>query len=128
MLIAQISDIHAAPENDNLSRLDQVLTWLSQLRLDGVVLTGDLTDNHWIEGYQLIADRLKQQNYPSWVLPGNSDDRHLMRSVWDEKTWAQDAPYDALHFVHDAGGLQLIGLDSTLAGETTCSLVCALSR
>ncbi len=63
MLIAQISDIHAAPENDNLSRLDQVLTWLSHLRPDGVVLTGELTDNHWLEGYQLIADRINQKNY-----------------------------------------------------------------
>ncbi|HDR2890786.1 TPA: metallophosphoesterase [Enterobacter asburiae] len=126
MLIAQISDIHAAPENDNLSRLDQVLTWLSQLRPDGVVLTGDLTDNHWLEGYQLIADRLQQQSYPSWILPGNSDDRHLMRSVWDKKTWTLDAPDDALHFVHDAGALQLIGLDSTVAGQDYGSVDCHL--
>ncbi|MGK3223647.1 metallophosphoesterase [Enterobacter soli] len=117
MLIAQISDIHAAPDNDNLARFDQALAWLEQLSPDGVVLTGDLTDNHWLEGYKLIADRLQQQNYPSWVLPGNSDSRYLMRAVWGEKTWALDAPDDALHFVHNAGSFQLIGIDSTVAGQ-----------
>lgn len=117
MLIAQISDIHATPDNDNLSRFDLALTWLEQLRPDGVVLTGDLTDNHWLEGYKQLAERLQQQNYPSWVLPGNSDNRYLMRAVWGEKTWALDAPDGALHFVHNAGSLQLIGLDSTVAGQ-----------
>ena len=32
MLIAQVSDIHAAPENDHLNRFDQVLIWLAHLQ------------------------------------------------------------------------------------------------
>jgi hypothetical protein len=31
MLIAQVSDIHASPENDHLFRFDQVLNWLTHL-------------------------------------------------------------------------------------------------
>lgn len=31
MLIAQISDIHAAPDNDNLARFDNALAWLAPL-------------------------------------------------------------------------------------------------
>lgn len=117
MLIAQVSDIHASPENDHLLRFEQVLTWLTHIQPDVLVLTGDLTDGHWQEGYKQIADHLNQQNYPSLILPGNSDDHRLMRSVWDENTWTHDAPTEALHRVHDVGSLRLIGLDSTVDGQ-----------
>lgn len=78
MLIAQVSDIHAAPDNDHLARFDRVLGWLAQLQPDVLVLSGDLTDDGWLEGYQQIAARLRQQRYPSIILPGNSDHRHLI--------------------------------------------------
>jgi len=114
MLIAQVSDIHASPENDHLLRFDQVLNWLTHLQPDVLILTGDLTDEHWQEGYKQIADRLNQQNYPSLILPGNSDDRCLMRSVWDENKWAHDAQGETLHLIHNSGDIRLIGLDSTI--------------
>lgn len=91
MLIAQVSDILASTENDHLFRFDQVLNWLTHLQPDLLVLTGDLTYGHWQGGYKHIADRLNQQNYPSLILPGNSDDRRLMRSVWNEHRWTHDA-------------------------------------
>ena len=117
MLIAQVSDIHASPENDCLSRFDRVLTWLAQLQPDVLVLTGDLTDNHWLEGYKQIAARLDRQTFPSLILPGNSDDRLLMRSVWGKNTWPHDTSTDALHFVHDIGNLRLVGVDSTVDNQ-----------
>ncbi len=117
MLIAQVSDIHAAPDNDHLARFDRVLGWLAQLQPDVLVLSGDLTDDGWLEGYQQIAARLRQQRYPSIILPGNSDDRHLMRAVWGKDTWAKDAWEGALHVVYEAGGLRLMGLDSTVEGQ-----------
>ena len=115
MLIAQVSDIHASPENDHLFRFDRILNWLTHLQPDVLVLTGDLTDGYWPEGYKQIADRLHQQNYPALILPGNSDHRSLMRSVWHENRWAQDAGGEALHFIHDIGGVRLLGLDSTIS-------------
>jgi 3',5'-cyclic AMP phosphodiesterase CpdA len=117
MLIAQVSDIHAAPENDHLNRFDQVLIWLAHLQPDVLILTGDLTDGHWQEGYQQIADRLNQQSYPSLILPGNSDDRSQMRSIWGENKWVHDAHGEALHVSHDIGGIRLIGLDSTIDNQ-----------
>lgn len=117
MLLAQVSDIHAAPDNDCLDRFDRVLNWLAQLQPDLLILTGDLTDDSWHEGYVRIADRLRQQDYPSLILPGNADDRMMMRAVWGEDTWAQDASGGALHTLYDVGGLRIIGLDSTVEGE-----------
>ncbi|MEG3130846.1 metallophosphoesterase [Pantoea cypripedii] len=119
MLIAQVSDIHASPDNDNLSRFDRVLAWLAHLNPDILVLTGDLIDEQWHEGYRLIADRLHQQAYPWLLLPGNADDRQQMRAVWGEHGWAADASGDSLHFTHQIGELRLIGLDSTLENQTS---------
>jgi 3',5'-cyclic-AMP phosphodiesterase len=119
MLIAQVSDIHASPDNDNLSRFDRALVWLAHLNPDILVLTGDLIDEQCHEGYRLIADRLQQQTYPSLLLPGNADDRQQMRAVWGKHRWADDASGDALHFAHQLGELRLIGLDSTLENETS---------
>lgn len=47
MLIAQLSDIHAAPENDNLLRLHQAINLLLAVKPDVLVVTGDLTDDGW---------------------------------------------------------------------------------
>ena len=117
MLIAQVSDIHAAPDNDHLARFDRVLGWLAQLQPDVLVLSGDITDDGWLEGYQQTAARMRQQTYPSLILPGNSDDRRLMRGVWGEDAWANNTCDGALHAVYEAGDLRLIGLDSTVAGQ-----------
>ncbi|WP_333610006.1 metallophosphoesterase [Pantoea piersonii] len=114
MLIAQVSDIHASPENDHLQRFDRVLAWLMYLRPDILVLSGDLTDGPWREGYIKIAARLKPQKYPSLVLPGNSDDLYLMQTLWGKDKSSSAITTGALHFVYDLSGLRLIGLDSTV--------------
>ncbi|MFS2225975.1 metallophosphoesterase [Pantoea sp. B65] len=114
MLIAQVTDIHASHDNDNLRRFDRVLAWLEHINPDVLVLTGDLIDDQWYEGYQLISERLSQKPWPSLVLPGNFDARYLMRSIWGAQRWADDAPGESLHFVYDTGNLRLIGLDSTI--------------
>lgn len=67
MLIAQFSDIHAAADNDNLSRLDRALAWLDRIAPDALVLTGDLIDNGEIEGYSAIAARLATRPYPAFI-------------------------------------------------------------
>lgn len=64
MLIAQVSDIHASLDNDNLSRFDRALEWLEHQSLDILVLTGDLIDDGWSEGYHLISERFGSENVP----------------------------------------------------------------
>ncbi|KGT95982.1 metallophosphoesterase [Erwinia typographi] len=123
MLIAQVSDIHASHHNDNLLRFDRALEWLEQIKPDVLVLSGDLIDDQWYDGYQQISDRLSQKKWPSLILPGNSDDRHMMRSAWKEYAWADDAPDESLHFVHESGDLRLIGLDSTVEGTASGCVV-----
>ncbi|CCJ72202.1 3',5'-cyclic-nucleotide phosphodiesterase [Cronobacter condimenti 1330] len=114
MLIAQLSDIHAAPDNLNLTRLDNALTWLTPLNPDVLVLSGDLIDNGWYEGYQRIAERLATFNCRIIILPGNADDRGAMRAVWGPSMWPEAPDNGPLHAVVDTPALRIIGLDSTL--------------
>ncbi|WP_337587010.1 metallophosphoesterase family protein [[Erwinia] mediterraneensis] len=59
MLIAQISDIHASSDNDNLARFERALEWLAQVNPDALVVTGDLIDDGWHEGDKHIAAQLR---------------------------------------------------------------------
>lgn len=118
MLIAQVTDIHAAPDNNHLQRFERVLTWVSHLSPDILVLTGDLIDGGWSEGYAQVASGLTTQSYPSLLLPGNADNRDLMRQTWGKGAWAHDSSEQALHFSHNHRGLHLIGLDTSVSEKS----------
>ena len=122
MIIAQVSDIHAAQDNDNLSRFERALAWLDLIEPDALVLTGDLIDDDWRDGYTAIATRLNLRTYPSFILPGNSDDCDAMKSILHCDYWRNTFTESALHFVADIGELRLIGLDSTLQGNPAGSV------
>ncbi|MDI7493592.1 metallophosphoesterase [Cronobacter dublinensis] len=112
MLIAQISDIHAAPDNDNLTRFDNALAWLAPLAPDLLVISGDLADDGWRDGYSQIAARLEAFSCRLLILPGNADHHDALRATWGATLWTgADGP---LHAVADLPGLRVIGLDTTL--------------
>ncbi|MGF3091204.1 metallophosphoesterase [Cronobacter sakazakii] len=121
MIIAQLSDIHAAPDNDNLARFDNALAWLTPLEPDVLVISGDLTDDHWRDGYSAIAARLETLPCRTLILPGNADDCAAMRAVWP--SLAQEGP---LHAVVDTPALRVIGLDSTVDGSAAGSVAAHL--
>src|SRR5476649_1071004 len=118
MLIAQITDIHAAPTNGNLTRLHRVMSWIAALRPDLLIVTGDVIDDGWHEGYPAIVAELTRAKCRFLVLPGNSDDQHaLYDCLHGTVPWTTNANH-ALHFAELINGFHLIGLDTTLAGET----------
>lgn len=125
MLIAQISDIHAAPDNDNLARFDNALAWLAPLTPDLLVISGDLTDDGWRDGYSQIAARLEAFPCHKLILPGNADHLDALRATWGATFWTgADGP---LHAVVDLPGLRVIGLDSTLEACAAGSVAAHLS-
>lgn len=124
MLLAQLSDIHAAPDNDNLSRLASALTWLDTLQPDVLVLTGDLVDDDWLAGYEAIAHLLDSKPWPAFILPGNADNHEMMRAVWRNQLWTETG---AMHFVATIAEMRLIGLDTTINGEAAGSVLQHLS-
>lgn len=117
MIVAQISDIHAAPSNENMLRLACALSWLADLKPDALVVSGDLIDDGWTEGYLELGAILNALNCPLLVLPGNSDDKPAMRAAFETRCGAV-GDSDALHFKAQIGALRLIGIDTCLSGSS----------
>ena len=111
MLIAQLSDIHARAGGSGLVALTRAVDWLQGLAPDAVVLTGDLVDEGWSDGYAAIVRSLDRLGCPWLVLPGNADQPELMRA-----TLPGMPPSGPLHFDRRIAGVRLIGLDVTIAG------------
>jgi 3',5'-cyclic AMP phosphodiesterase CpdA len=114
MLLAQISDIHATPGYEGLDRLAKVAEWLHGLRPDLLVITGDLVDDDWQEGYKTIGAILRTMSCPVHVIPGNSDCRDMMHQELVEFCAASQP----MHFSRDLAGLTCLGLDVTVPGAS----------
>ena len=114
MLVAQLSDIHARAGGSGLVALTRAVDWLQGLAPDAVVVTGDLVDGGWSEGYAVIVHSLDRLGCPWLVLPGNADQPEAMRAA------LPDMPLGGpLHFDHRIAGVRLIGLDVTIAGAAS---------
>ncbi|WP_165826164.1 metallophosphoesterase [Rhizobium wuzhouense] len=116
MIVAQISDVHAAPGNDNMSRLTCAVSWLAEVKPDVVVVSGDLIDGGWTEGYAQIESCLNALNCPVLVVPGNSDDRRALSSAFTHRHGQVDN-CEAVHFMAEFGAIRLVGLDTSLSGS-----------
>ncbi|MBT4068369.1 MAG: phosphodiesterase [Candidatus Marinimicrobia bacterium] len=125
MLIAQISDTHIplkdtktygiAPMAENLV---QCIANINQHnpKPDVVLVTGDITNTGQSAEFKHAAYLLDQIQTPFYVIPGNHDDRDLLRS-----TFGKDAcPVEAdkkIDYVIENDELRLIALDSTMPGN-----------
>lgn len=79
--LAQITDCHLLASAEGVYQgcqparhLTQIVTTLLAKQPDAVILTGDLTQDHSVESYQLLAQLLSPLNCPIFVTPGNHDD------------------------------------------------------
>ncbi|APO73943.1 calcineurin-like phosphoesterase domain-containing protein [Rhizobium etli 8C-3] len=114
MLIAQISDIHASPGNDGLARLKRAISWLATMQPDIVVVSGDLVNGGWREGYRQILAALQSLACRTLMLPGNADDRTVMREEMPVADyWGGDGK---THFAEPHGDALIVGLDTCVDG------------
>lgn len=79
--LAQITDCHLLASRDGLYRevnsaahLQAIVSTLCQEQPDAVLLTGDVTQDHSLASYNLLAQLLTPLNCPVFCLPGNHDD------------------------------------------------------
>lgn len=125
MLIAQISDTHIprkgtktyeiAPMAENLA---QCVDHINQHnpKPDVVLVTGDITHSGQSEEFTHAAELLNPLKMPFYVIPGNHDDRDLLRSIFDKRVClVESAP--KIDYVIENEELRLIALDSTRAGN-----------
>ena len=121
-LIAQISDLHikrpgalAYGRVDTAAALTRCIETLNQLspRPDLVVISGDLADTPSPEEYDHLKTLLAPLQIPFAAIPGNHDDRTLMRATF---------PQEATHFgpinlTRAVGGIDVLLIDSSVPGK-----------
>lgn len=124
MQIAHISDLHIVAETGavGLLREDTVARAYALIRdlnafspaLDLVVITGDTVNDARADEYAVLSDLLAELHIPYLVVPGNHDDRLLLRNV------APQQPYmhpELLYHRRDLGSVRIFALDSLSPGE-----------
>ncbi len=125
MLIAQLTDTHvkiagklAYRTVDSAEKLRACVAHLAQLRPppDVVLLTGDLVDMGNAEEYRRLREILAPLTMPLYVIPGNHDDRAVMRKAFADHAYLP-AQGEFLQYVIDSHPLRLIGLDTVIPGE-----------
>jgi 3',5'-cyclic AMP phosphodiesterase CpdA len=127
VLVGQLTDTHVvAPDErgvlpyevwvDNNARLASAVAALDaeQPAPDAVLGTGDLTNDGRPEEFERLAELLAPLTVPFLPVPGNHDDRDLVRSTFPDLPWV-----DAEHasWVTTVCGVRVVGLDSTLPGQ-----------
>lgn len=123
MRIVQLTDCHlmADPQAElkgicTRARFDQVLAAIQgySSTADRLIVTGDLTHDEQLVTYQTLRHLLGEWFPKLRVIPGNHDDRALMRQVFDERIQVVG---DRNIFVESLGTWKLIGLDSHVPGH-----------
>jgi 3',5'-cyclic AMP phosphodiesterase CpdA len=125
MLICHLSDLHIrAPGQlaygrvDTAAHLQRCVAHIAGLtpRPDAVVVTGDLTDRGEPEEYEHLLSLLAPLSPPVYVIPGNHDNRALMRKAFADHSYLKQSD-EFLQYRAELGPLRLVGLDTVVPGE-----------
>lgn len=123
-MLVQLSDLHlrAGEEGSGpAARLAHAVRRVAELqpRPDAVLLSGDLADAPSGEAYEQAHELLASLGLPLHAIPGNHDDRDLLRARFGPGPAPAGTP---VHFALDCGALRLIGCDSTNPGHESGAL------
>jgi Icc protein len=125
LLIAQISDLHVKPPGalaygkvDTAAALARCVDALNRFlpRPDLVVISGDLADTPNAEEYEHLKHLLAPLQIPFAAIPGNHDDRAMLRAAFPDQPYAQSG--NALNLARAVGGLDVLLIDSTVPGAS----------
>jgi Icc protein len=122
-LVAQISDLHikrpgqlAYNRVDTAAALSRCVEELNRFvpRPDLVVISGDLADTPTSEEYEHLKILLAPLQIPFLAVPGNHDDRLLVRTALPDLPYA--FPTGALNIARRVGDLDILLIDSSVPG------------
>ena len=118
-LLVQLSDLHLRDGEDGVGparRLEHAVRCVTALqpRPDAVLLSGDVVDVPSRVAYEQAHRLLAPLGLPLHVIPGNHDDRDLLRARFGPGPAPAGAP---VRFAVNCGPLRLVGLDSTCPGN-----------
>ena len=122
--ILQLSDLHLFADPDERLKgiptrdlLRSVVTriQLSGVALDHVVVTGDQAHDDLTATYEAVREILRPWLDRLWLLPGNHDERAVMRSVFPDRIAGEGS--ERIDFAFRAGDWLCLGLDTQVTGE-----------
>ena len=124
MLVAQLSDPHVvAPGQVLYGRVDTgaclaravaEVNGLDPLP-DLTVITGDLVGHETPEEYEHLRRIISALRMPVFVIPGNHDDRHLLRSTFGPDGYLPKEGY--LQYAVEDYPVRLVALDTHIPGQ-----------
>ncbi len=117
--LVQLSDLHLRTGEDRTgpaTRLEHAVRSAAALRPRprAVLVSGDLVDEPSSAAYEQAHELLAPLGLPLHAIPGNHDDRDLLRARFGPGPAPAGAP---VRFAVDCGPLRLVGCDSTRPGR-----------
>jgi 3',5'-cyclic-AMP phosphodiesterase len=117
-LLVQLSDPHIGAswaEGDPVAKLAAAIDRVLELeeRPDAVLVSGDIADHAADEEYEQVRVLLGRIEAPTYVLPGNHDDRDALHRHFGVPG-ANGAP---VRYAVELDPLRLVVLDTTIPGE-----------
>jgi Icc protein len=118
-VLVQLSDLHLRAGDQGARatrRLECAVRQIATLqpRPDAALVTGDLVDEPSRGAYEQAKRTLRELGLPLYVIPGNHDDRDMLREHFGPSPAPAGAP---VNFAVDCGALRLVGCDSTRPGS-----------
>ena len=116
--LLQLTDSHFGARSLPADPCDTLRSVIDAVRAlpdppDAVIHTGDLVDDGAEERYALLARALAALELPLHVLPGNHDDRGMLRRHFDVPGRGQDP----IQYAIELDGLRVLMLDTVRPGE-----------
>lgn len=125
--LLQLSDLHVVAPGKLCSGVldtgailragvDRILAQMPAIGpLDGVLVTGDISEDGSAESYDLAQRELARLGLPVYAVPGNHDNRAAFRAAFRAQAWMSAA--GAIDWVVDLPDTRLIGLDTLVEGQ-----------
>jgi len=125
--ILQISDTHIVAKGplvsnvlDTASTLEKLIIRINQLQdkhndIEGILVSGDISDDGSLASYQRFKSIMASIGLPTYVIPGNHDNRENMREAFQsDKIFTKTGP---LNWHKKIGNINIIGLDTLIEGK-----------
>jgi len=125
MVVAQITDLHLTAEGslaegriDTAAGLSHCIAQINRLDPlpEALMLTGDLANLGRAEEYQRLRRLLASLAMPTFIIPGNHDDRSALRAAFDNHGYLPRQG-SFLHYAVNDFPLRLIALDTVVPNQ-----------
>ncbi len=117
LVLAQLSDPHIRADADAPTQaLRRALEGARAYGAQAILLTGDLVNDERPEEYAVLASALAASPAPVFLLPGNHDDRALIRDHFPAHAYLPRGAH--LSYVIDDLPVRVVMLDQICPGQT----------